>query len=159
MEMTPELKAQLNRGYRYAIASDHAGWELKTFLLGKLHARGSTAEVFDLGTNTSDSVDYPDYANAVCQHIISQKVDRGILICGSGIGMSIAANRHAGIRCALVNEPLSARLSREHNNSNAIAMGARLIGPDLAWHCLLAWITMPYIPNARHDRRMEKLDK
>lgn len=159
MEMTPEIKADLNRGYRYAIACDHAGLELKSFLIAQLTARYTAGEVVDFGTHTTDSVDYPDYAALVCQHVASQNVDRGILICGSGIGMSIAANRHSGIRCALVNETLSARLSREHNNSNVIAMGARLLGPNMAWQCLLAWITTAYIPQPRHDRRMEKLDK
>lgn len=156
--MTPEIKAQLNRGYRYAIACDHAGLELKTFLIERLTARSNVSDIFDLGTNTAESVDYPDYANKVCQKVISLEADRGIVICGSGIGMSIAANRWPGIRCALVSEPLSAKLSREHNNSNVIAFGARVLGVDLAWQCLLDWITTPYHPHVRHDRRMEKLD-
>jgi len=159
MEMTPEIKTELNRGYRFAIASDHAGLDLKTFLLEKLQARGSTAEVVDYGTYTADSVDYPDFAVDVCYAVLARSADRGILICGSGIGMSIAANRFAGIRCALVSSQDTARLSREHNNSNVIALGARLMSPEQAWQYLLEWITTPYIPNPRHDRRMEKLDQ
>jgi ribose 5-phosphate isomerase B len=148
-------KAALNKGYTFGIASDHAGVELKTHLVNLLKNRGH--EVVDFGPETADRVDYPDYATKVCAGVLGGRVDRGILICGSGIGMSIAANRHQGIRCALVHDPVGAELSRRHNNSNVIALGARLLGPDQASACVLTWLQTPF-DGGRHQGRIDKLD-
>lgn len=140
---------------RIAIASDHAGISLKKFLKDKLKECGY--EVYDLGPDTTDRVDYPDYANMCCNSIEAGFVNLGVLICGSGIGMSMAANRRLGIRCALVNDPLSAELSRQHNDSNVIAFGARLTGEDMAWKCLTIWLRTPF-EGGRHIGRINKLD-
>lgn len=150
-------RTELNRGYRISIASDHAGVELKAHISELLRNRGKGHEVVDFGPDTTDRVDYPDYAVRVCASVLGNRVERGILICGSGIGMSMAANRHQGIRCALVHDPVSAELSRRHNNSNVIALGARLLGPDQAWACVLAWLQTPF-DGGRHQGRVEKLD-
>jgi ribose 5-phosphate isomerase B len=153
-----EYRASLNRGFIVAIASDHAGLEMRSAIIDRLRSVGTVGHfVLDHGPETADRVDYPDYAAKVCGSVLSGEVDRGILICGSGIGMSIAANRFRGIRCALVQEPASARLSRLHNNSNVIALGARLIGPDMAWECLHQWLVTPY-EGGRHDQRLAKMD-
>lgn len=144
----------VNRSFRIAIASDHAGISLKKFLKEKLKDRGH--EVYDIGPETTDKVDYPDYANMCCNSMEAGFAELGILICGSGIGMSIAANRRADIRCALVSEPMSAELSRKHNNSNVIAMGARLIGEDMAWKIVTTWLTTPF-EGGRHEQRIAKL--
>src|SRR3546814_3836715 len=119
---------------RIAIASDHAAWELKAALADWLREAGH--EVEDLGTNGPDSVDYPDYGYALGQAIAGGRAERGVALCGSGIGISISVNRNPAARCALVSEPLSAKLSREHNAANVIAMGARLTGIDMAKACL-----------------------
>lgn len=153
-----QYRADANRGYIIAIASDHAGVELKAHLSDLLRKVGSRGHyVLDLGPPTADRVDYPDYAAKVCASVLGKQVDRGILICGSGIGMSMAANRYAGIRCALVGEPLSAKLSRQHNNSNVLALGSRLTGPDMAWECVDTWLRIPY-DGGRHDQRIAKMD-
>ncbi len=152
-------KVALNKGYTFGIASDHAGVELKAHLTHLLRNRGQGHghEVIDFGPETSDRVDYPDYATKVCAAVLGGRVDRGILICGSGIGMSIAANRYKGIRCALVSDPYSAQLSRQHNNSNVVSLGARLTGFDQAWACVLTWIQTPF-EGERHQKRIDKLD-
>jgi ribose 5-phosphate isomerase B len=150
-------KALINRGYKIALASDHAGVSLKTHLANLLSSRGKGHDVVDLGPYCPERVDYPDYAEKVCAAVMGKRVDRGILICGSGIGMSIAANRHQGIRCALVSDQLSAALSRQHNNSNVLALGARVIGEDQAWACVLTWLQTPF-EAGRHLLRINKLD-
>jgi ribose 5-phosphate isomerase B len=137
------------------LASDHAGIELRTHLADLLAQRGHTVQ--DLGPFDPQSVDYPDYAESACKVVLDNGADRGILVCGSGIGMSMAANRFAGIRCALVHDETTARLSRQHNNSNMIALGARLIDVDLAWQSVLAWLTTPW-EGGRHAQRVSKLD-
>lgn len=137
-----------------AIASDHSGLKLKDFLATKLTEIDYV--VHDFGPYDIETVDYPDYANLVCKDIIAGRFRWGILICGSGIGMSMAANRHLGIRCALVNEPLSAELSRTHNNSNVLALGTRLIGEEMAWRCVSTWINTPF-EGGRHNERVRKL--
>lgn len=154
-----EYRADINRGFVVAIASDHAGVEMKAWLASKLRSVGTRGHfVIDHGPATVDRVDYPDYAAKVVASVLSGDADRGVLICGSGIGMSMAANRNVGIRCALVNDVTSARLSRLHNNANVLAVGARLIGPDLAWEILNEWLGTPY-EGGRHDQRIAKMDK
>jgi ribose 5-phosphate isomerase B len=139
---------------RIAIASDHAALELKAALVQWLGEAGH--EVSDLGPHDASSVDYPDYGYKLAQAIASGDAERGIALCGSGIGISIAVNRNPACRCALVSEPLSARLSREHNDANVIAMGARLIGIEMAKACLDAFFSTPF-GGDRHQRRVDKL--
>ncbi len=138
-----------------AFASDHAGVDLRPFLIAQARAWGYP--VIDLGPDAGQSVDYPDYAGKLAEALKSGPATLGVLICGSGIGISIAANRHAHIRAALVSEALSARLAREHNNANVIAFGARLIGPDLAADALKQFLTTPFDGGERHARRVAKL--
>lgn len=139
---------------RIAIASDHAAIEMKTALVAWLESRG--AEVVDLGPTTADSVDYPDFGYKLAAAVSSGEAQRGIALCGSGIGISIAVNRDAGCRCALVSEPLSARLAREHNDANVIALGARLIGIEMAKACVETFLATNFLGD-RHVRRVEKL--
>ena len=139
---------------RIAIASDHAAYELKALLADWLRAEGHAVE--DLGTNGPDSVDYPDFGYALGEAIAAGRADRGVALCGSGIGISISVNRNSAARCALVSEPLSAKLSREHNDANVIAMGARLTGIDMAKACLTAFLTTDFAGD-RHARRVDKL--
>ncbi len=139
---------------RIAIASDHAAYELKALLADWLRAEGH--DVDDLGTNGPDSVDYPDFGYALGEAMAAGRADRGVALCGSGIGISISVNRNPAARCALVSEPLSAKLSREHNDANVIAMGARLTGIDMAKACLTAFLTTDFAGD-RHARRVDKL--
>jgi ribose 5-phosphate isomerase B len=139
---------------RIAIASDHAAWELKSALAEWL--RGEGHEVLDLGTDGPASVDYPDFGLALGKAIAENQAERGIALCGSGIGISIAVNRVRQARCALVSEPLSARLAREHNDANVIAMGARLIGPEMAKACITEFLATDF-GGDRHQRRVDKL--
>jgi ribose 5-phosphate isomerase B len=139
---------------RIAIASDHAALALKAELAAWLAEQGH--EVADLGPDSAASVDYPDYGYKLAEHVAAGKADRGVALCGSGIGISIAVNRNAAVRCALVSEPLSAALAREHNDANVIAMGARLTGSDMAKACLAAFLSTPF-GGDRHVRRVEKL--
>lgn len=139
-----------------AIASDHAGFGLKESLKEQLLALGYSP--LDLGCHSADSVDYPDFGNAMAAALKDGRAERGILICGSGIGISIAANRHDHVRAALVSEPLSAELSRRHNDANVLALGARLVGPDLAMRCVTTFLSTAY-EGGRHDRRVAKLTR
>lgn len=139
---------------RIAIASDHAALALKSALVAYLTEAGH--QVDDLGPYDDSSVDYPDYGYKLAQAIASGAADRGVALCGSGIGISIAVNRNPACRCALVSEPLSAKLSREHNDANVIAMGARLTGIDMAKACLDAFLTTDF-GGDRHARRVDKL--
>ena len=139
---------------RIAIASDHAAFELKAALAE--HMRSLGHEVLDLGPDGIDPVDYPDYGYKIAEAIASGRATKGVAICGSGIGISIAVNRHPAARAALVSEPLSARLAREHNDANVIAMGARLIGIEMAKACVGIFLTTPF-GGDRHLRRVEKL--
>lgn len=149
---------EMDVGLTVVIASDHAGVDLKEFIYHKLQNHGARiAQVMDLGPQGMERVDYPDYAEKVCDAILNKQAHLGILICGSGIGMSMKANRYPGIRCALVSEPTSAMLSKQHNNSNVLALGARLTGPDQAWACVEAWMKATY-EGGRHDARIAKLD-
>jgi len=139
---------------RIAIASDHAAVALKAEMLAWLAGAGH--DVTDLGPEGVESVDYPDYGYKLAEEIAAGRADFGIALCGSGIGISIAANRHPACRCALVSEPLSARLAREHNDCNVIAMGARLIGIEMAKACIETFLATPFAGD-RHLRRVEKL--
>ena len=139
---------------RIAIASDHAAYELKDALADWLRDAGH--EVADLGTNGPDSVDYPDFGYALAAAIADGSAERGVALCGSGIGISISVNRNPAARCALVGEPLSAKLAREHNDANVIAMGARLTGIDMAKACLTAFLDTDFAGD-RHARRVDKL--
>lgn len=144
------------RPMKIAIASDHAAFALKGDLAGWLRELGH--EVTDLGPDGIESVDYPDYGYKLAEHIATGKAEFGVAACGSGIGISIAVNRVAAARCALVSEPVSARLAREHNDANVIALGARLIGIDMAKACVETFLATPFAGD-RHTRRVEKLSK
>jgi ribose 5-phosphate isomerase B len=137
-----------------AIGCDHAGLPLKTALVRALREAGHT--VVDAGTNDAGRVDYPDYAHAVCRAVQAGDARFGVLVCGSGVGMSIAANRHPGIRCVLAGDPLTARLSRAHNDANVLALGARLLGEDMGIEILRAFLAGSY-EGGRHDQRIAKL--
>lgn len=137
------------------IAADHGGVELKALLSADLKARG--LDVLDLGTNGTDSVDYPDFAQTLAAAIRDGRARRGILICGSGIGMSMAANRFPEIRAALAHDHLSAKLCRQHNDANVLCLGGRLIGPEVARDCLNAFLDTPF-EGGRHARRVAKLN-
>lgn len=138
-----------------AIGSDHAGYDLKAKLAEEL--RSSGYEVLDCGTgDAANSVDYPDFGKAVAEAVTSGKVDGGVVVCGTGIGISIAANRHPGVRAALCHDVTMARLCREHNDANVLALGARLIGEVVAKDCLDAFLNTDFAGD-RHVRRVEKL--
>lgn len=139
---------------RIALSADHAGYELKDALAAWLREAGH--EAIDLGTNGPESVDYPDYGARLGRAVANGDAERGIAICGSGIGIAIAANRNPGCRCAQVNEPLSASLARTHNDANAIALGSRLIGIDMAKACVTAFLTADF-EGGRHQRRVDQL--
>jgi len=137
-----------------AIGCDHAGLALKRALTDALRAAGH--DVLDLGTHDDRRVDYPDFAHAVCAAVEAGRAQRGVLICGSGVGMAIAANRHPGIRCAVASETTTARLCREHNDANVIAMGARLIDEATARGILRVFLGTPF-EGGRHMQRLDKL--
>lgn len=137
-----------------AVAADHGGVDLKTLLVAELGALGCA--VLDLGTTGREPVDYPDLAHALARAIAEGRARRGILVCGSGIGMSIAANRHAAIRAALCHDGLTARLARQHNDANVLVLGGRLIGPETAKDCLTIFLSTAF-EGGRHLRRVAKL--
>ena len=141
---------------RIAVGSDHAGFPLKAALAGWLQELGH--EVLDLGAYSTDSVDYPVIGYEVANKVAQGEAERGVLVCGSGIGVSIAANRVAGARAALVQEPLSARLAREHNDANVVCVGARLIGEEMAREILKVFLGTPF-EGGRHQRRIDQLDQ
>ena len=139
---------------RIAIASDHAALDLKATLRDWLIEQGH--EVADLGPDSADSVDYPDFGYKLAGVVADGTAERGVALCGSGIGISMSVNRNPAVRCALVSEPLSAALAREHNDANCIAMGARLTGVDMAKACLKAFLETEFA-GGRHQRRVDKL--
>lgn len=139
---------------KIAISSDHGGNRLRQEVSQLLTERG--VEFEDLGPTTDESVDYPDYASTVCEGVTSGRFDRGILICGTGIGMSIAANKVKGIRCALVHDVFSAKATRAHNDTNVLAMGERVIGVGHALEIVSAWLDTSF-EGGRHERRINKL--
>lgn len=138
-----------------AIANDHGGFELKNVLVRELKNLGFA--VLDLGSDSAESVDYPDFGFAMAAAIQDGKASRGVLICGSGIGISIAANRYPAIRAALIHDALGAKLSRLHNNANVIVFGGRVIGADTALDCLQAFLETDFESGGRHTRRVDKL--
>ena len=141
---------------RIALGSDHAGFGLKEFVREHLSTRG--IEVVDLGTDSTLSVDYPDYARKVCQAVLDGTAQGGILFCGTGLGMSIMANRFSGIRAALCHEHFTAQASRSHNDANVLALGARVIGTDIAREIVDTWLDTPF-EGGRHQKRINKFDE
>ncbi len=137
-----------------AIACDHGGYTLKEEV--KKHLREKGYEVMDFGTNSLDSCDYPDYAAPAAQAVASGECDRGIVICTTGIGVSIVANKVHGIRCALCSDPLSAEMTRRHNDANMLAMGAGIVGRNLALEIVDRWLDTPF-EGGRHQRRVDKI--
>jgi ribose 5-phosphate isomerase B len=137
-----------------AMAADHAGYPLKESLKADLVARG--LEVLDLGTDSIDSVDYPDFAAKLAAALKDGKAGRGVLICGTGIGISIAANRYSHVRAALCAEPVAARFARQHNDANVLVLGARLIGSEVARDCLAVFLGTDF-EGGRHSARVGKL--
>ncbi|HAA93775.1 MAG: ribose 5-phosphate isomerase B [Rhodospirillaceae bacterium] len=135
------------------IACDHAGFEMKSALGARLEEMG--CEVLDLGTNGPCSVDYPDFAEAVAEALADGKASRGVLVCGTGIGISIAANRHRHVRAALCHSETDARFARAHNDANVLALGARTTGIEVALDCLTVFIETPF-EGGRHERRVNK---
>jgi ribose 5-phosphate isomerase B len=144
-----------NESMTIALGADHAGFRLKGVLARALHDAGYT--VLDLGTHSTERVDYPDFAHAVCAAVESGQARFGILMCGTGIGMSIAANRHRNIRCALAAEPVAASFARAHNDANVLALGGRLVGDDLALAIVRTFLAGTY-EGGRHDARLAKLN-
>jgi ribose 5-phosphate isomerase B len=140
---------------RMGVASDHAGLELKRALVLELEKRG--IEVQDFGTHSAASCDYPDFAHALASAVETGSVARGLLVCGTGVGMSIAANRHAGVRAVVCSEPLSARMSRRHNDANVLCLGARIVGHDTAVDILEAFLAAEF-EGGRHAGRVAKIN-
>ncbi|HEX8839368.1 MAG TPA: ribose 5-phosphate isomerase B [Sphingomicrobium sp.] len=141
---------------RIALAADHAGYVLKDELAQWLRDQGH--EVTDLGTNGPESVDYPEFGAKLASFVGLGKAERGVVVCGSGIGISIAVNRNMECRCARVDDPLSAQLAREHNDANVLALGARLIGSDMAKACVDAFLNTGFA-GGRHERRVSQLSQ
>ena len=139
---------------RIVMTADHAGVDLKNELAAWLGEQGH--EILDLGTNSHESVDYPRFGAMMADALADGRAERGITVCGSGIGVAIAANRNPACRCAQVAEPLSASLARQHNDCNAIAIGARLIGPEMAKACVTAFLSSEFL-GGRHQRRVDQL--
>ena len=137
-----------------AIGSDHGGYELKEIIKNFLIE--NNYEVKDFGVNNPDSVDYPDIAHPLCMSIINNESEKGILICGTGIGISIAANKIKGIRAALCGDCYSAKMSRAHNNANVLALGGRVTGPGLAIEIVKIWLSTDFI-GQRHETRVDKI--
>lgn len=137
-----------------AMGADHAGYKLKSVLADWLRAQGHA--IVDFGTDGPESVDYPDYAHPVCQAVLDGRARLGVLVCGTGLGMNYAANRHRGIRCALLSETTSAHYARLHNDANVVAMGGRMIGEEAAIDILRVFLSTDY-EGGRHDRRIAKI--
>jgi len=141
---------------KIAIGSDHAGFGLKEDVLGLL--KSLNVDIVDCGTNTTESVDYPDFGARVSELVSSGEVKRGILICGTGLGMSMVANKYPHVRAALCNDLFSAKMSRMHNDANVLVMGGRVIGKDLAAEIVKVWLTTPF-EGERHLKRLQKIKK
>ena len=139
---------------KIAIGNDHGAVDMKNHVMGWLKENGY--EVVNFGTDSTESTDYPIYAEKVARAVVSGECDRGILICGTGIGISISANKIHGVRCALCSEPVSTALSRQHNDANIVAMGARTIGPVMAEEIVRTFLTTEF-QGGRHARRVEKI--
>lgn len=141
---------------KIVIASDHGGVNLKKAVVEELTEKGM--DITDYGPDSDESVDYPDFAKPVSQKVADGEFDRGILICGTGIGMNITANKVKGVRCALVHDSFSAKVTRQHNNSNILAMGERVIGSGLANDIVDIWLNTEY-EGGRHERRVCKIEE
>ena len=141
---------------KIAIASDHAGRELKDELVAFL--KDSGVEVLDMGTNSPDRVDYPDFGIPLSQKVSSGEIKKGILICGTGIGMSIVANKFPNVRAALVNDVFTARMAKEHNDANILVIGGRVVGKDLAREMVDTWLKSRF-EGGRHQTRLDKISK
>jgi ribose 5-phosphate isomerase B len=140
---------------KIALGADHAGYRLKDVIIPFIESLGH--QVIDFGCSCSDSVDYPDYALQVCEKVVSGEAEKGILLCGTGIGMSIAANKVPGIRCALVHDLFSAKATREHNDTNVLAMGERVVGPGVAEEIVKIWLETEFSEGVRHKNRINKV--
>jgi len=140
---------------KISLGCDHGGLELKNEIKAHLEARGF--ECRDFGTYTKDSCDYPDYARPAAEAVASGECERGILVCTTGIGVSITANKVNGVRCALLHDKMSARLTREHNDTNMMALGAGVVGPMLALEIVDTWLDTPFSGVERHQRRIDKV--
>lgn len=138
----------------FGVGADHAGLELKRALAAELEKRG--LRVVDFGTHSAESCDYPDFAQALAGALARGEIERGLLVCGTGVGMAIAANRNAAVRAVVCSEPLSARMARRHNDANVLCVGARVIGPDTALDILDAFLGASF-EGGRHARRVAKL--
>lgn len=139
---------------KIALACDHGGLELKRAIAKHLESKG--CEIEDFGTHTADSCDYPDYAAPAARAVADGRCDRGILVCTTGIGVSITANKIRGIRCALLSDPMSARLTRQHNDTNMMALGQGAVGEKLALEIVDIWLETPF-EGGRHQRRVDKI--
>ena len=139
------------------IGNDHAAVEMKNQIKEFLEEKGY--QVINYGTDSDESCDYPEYGEKVGRAVAEGKVDAGVLICGTGIGISIDANKVKGVRAAVVSEPVSARLTKEHNNANIIAFGARIVGIEMAKEIVSAWLNAEYIGSGRHERRVDMIRK
>ena len=140
---------------RIGIGNDHSALEMKSEIIEYLQERGH--EVVDYGTNSAKSCDYPKYGEIVARAVANHEVDQGILICGTGLGISLAANKVKGIRAAVCSEPFTARMARMHNNCNILAFGARVIGPELAKMIVEVWLDTDFEVGGRHQRRVDMI--
>jgi len=140
---------------KIALGCDHGGWELKDAIASTLKSLG--IEVVDMGTESEDSVDYPDFAAKVAGAVSDGSVDRGIAVCGTGIGMSIVANKFPGVRAALCHDSFTARMSRLHNDANVLVLGGRVTGREVAMEMLTQWLATPFEGGGRHQRRLGKI--
>lgn len=141
---------------KIALAADHGGYKLKDAIAAHLKERG--IETVDFGTNTADSCDYPDYADPLCRAVASGECELGILVCSTGLGMSMAANKHRGIRAACCSEPISAELTRSHNDANVLCLGAFIVGEQTAFRMADIFIDTPFSNGERHIRRVGKVN-
>ena len=141
---------------KIALGCDHGGWELKSIIEGVL--KTLDIEVVDMGNGSEESVDYPDYGLKVAEAVSKGRVDRGIAVCGTGIGMSIVANKYPGVRAALCHDSFTARMSRLHNDSNVLVLGGRVTGREVAVEMLKQWLATPF-EGGRHKRRLDKIDE
>lgn len=144
----------MNNKFKLAIGSDHGGLELKEYIKRLLAEWGH--ECVDMGTNTPESVDYPDYGRQVVKAVLNGRAERGILVCGTGIGMSIVANKYPGIRAALCHDKFTAQMSREHNDANILVLGARVLDQATATDILQTWLQTDFA-EGRHTRRLDKI--
>ena len=140
---------------KIAIACDHGALDLKNTLIAHLEKQGH--QVVNFGTDTLDSCDYPDYAGPAAQAVANGECEKGIVLCTTGIGVSITANKVKGIRCALLSDVMSARMTRDHNNTNMMAMGAGVVGQMLALEIVDTWLGTPFSQGERHQRRIDKM--